>query len=181
MNTRITWDQYFMGLALLSAQRSKDARTNVGACIVDKHNRIIGIGYNGFPRGCPDDEFPQSRGRDENGNIARLYDSKHAYSVHAEANAILNSMGRDMQGATLYCVMPTCNECAKLIIQVWIKRVVYLASPTYEARDEFLAAKRMYASAGVLCELYSGPTNTLELNFDDAHGKSEKKEDCSCC
>ncbi len=180
MNTRITWDQYFMGLALLSAQRSKDARTNVGACIVDRHNRIIGIGYNGFPRGCPDDEFPQTRWRDENGNIARLYDSKHAYSVHAEANAILNSMGRDMQAATLYCVMPTCNECAKLIVQVGIKRVVYLASPTYEARDEFLAAKRMYASAGVLCELYNGPTNTIELNFDDAHGKSEKKN-CDCC
>ena len=83
-----------------------------------------------------------------------------------------------MQGATLYCAMPTCNECAKLIVQVGIKRVVYLASPTYEARDEFLAAKRMYASAGVLCELYNGPTNNIELNFDDAHGKSEKEENC---
>jgi dCMP deaminase len=118
MNTRITWDQYFMGLALLSAQRSKDPRTKIGACIVDSHNRIVGIGYNGFPRGCPDDEFPHARGRDENGNLLRLYDSKHAYVVHAEANAILNSMGRDMQGATLYCAMPTCNECAKLIVQV---------------------------------------------------------------
>ncbi len=181
MAERITWDQYFMGLALLSAQRSKDARTKIGACIVDAHNRIVGIGYNGFPRGCPDDEFPHARGRDEQGNLLRLYDSKHAYVVHAEANAILNSMGRDMQWATLYCAMPTCNECAKLIVQVGIKRVVYLASPTYETRDEFLAAKRMYASAGVVCELYNGPTNTLELNFDDAHGKSEKKEDCNCC
>lgn len=178
MAERITWDQYFMWLALLSAQRSKDARTKIGACIVDSHNRIVGIGYNWFPRWCPDDEFPHGRGRDEEGNMLRLYDSKHAYVVHAEANAILNSMGRDMSGATLYCAMPTCNECAKLIVQVGIKRVVYLASSTYEARDEFLAAKRMYASAGVLCELYSGPTNNIELNFDDAHGKSEKKEDC---
>ena len=167
----ITWDQYFMGIALLSAQRSKDPRTKIGACIVDPHHRIIGIGYNGFPRGCPDDEFPQSRWRDEAGNLVRLYESKHAYVVHAEANAILNSMGRDMQGSTLYCAMPTCNDCAKLIIQVGIKRVVYLASPTYEARDEFLAAKRMYDSAGVLCEMYTGPVDTLELVYDDAHGK----------
>lgn len=174
MEQRISWDQYFMGLALLSAQRSKDTRTKIGACIVDSHNRIVGIGYNGFPRGCADEEFPHARGRDEQGNLIRLYDSKHAYVVHAEANAILNSMGRDMQGATLYCVMPTCNECAKLIVQVGIKRVVYLASPTYEARDEFLAAKRMYDSAGITCELYSGPTNSLELDFQDAHGKSGK-------
>lgn len=178
MAERITWDQYFMGLALLSAQRSKDARTKIGACIVDSHNRIVGIGYNGFPRGCPDDEFPQARGRDEQGNMLRLYDSKHAYMVHAEANAILNSMGRDMQGATLYTSMASCNECAKLIIQAGIKRVVYLPSPTYEVRDEFLAAKRMYASAGVLCEVYTWPINNVELIFDDAHGKSEKKEDC---
>ena len=99
--------------------------------------------------------------------------------VHAEANAILNSMGRDMQGATLYTSMASCNECAKLIIQAGIKRIVYLPSPTYEVRDEFLAAKRMYASAGVLCEVYTGPTNNVELVFDDAHGKSEK--DCNCC
>jgi dCMP deaminase len=176
MAERITWDQYFMGLALLSAQRSKDSNVPRTVPVSSTHhNRIVGIGYNWFPRGCPDDEFPHARGRDEQGNLLRLYDSKHAYVVHAEANAILNSMGRDMQGATLYCAMPTCNECAKLIVQVGIKRVVYLASPTYEARDEFLAAKRMYASAGVLCELYNGPTNSLELNFDDAHGKSEKK------
>lgn len=178
MAERITWDQYFMGLALLSAKRSKDARSKNGACIIDSHNRIVGIGYNWFPRGCPDDEFPHARGRDEQGNLIRLYDSKHAYVVHAEANAILNSMGRNMEGATLYCTMPTCNECAKLIIQVWIKRVVYFASPTYENRDEFLAAKRMYASAGVLCEAYTGPVDTLELQYTDSHGRSEKKEDC---
>lgn len=83
-------------------------------------------------------------------------------------------MGRDMQDATLYCAMPTCNECAKLILQVGIKRVVYLSSPTYEARDEFLAAKRMYESAGVRCEEYSGSREMIRLYFDDAHGKSEK-------
>lgn len=175
MAQRIAWDQYFMWLALLSAQRSKDTRTKIGACIVDSHNRIIGIGYNGFPRWCPDDEFPHARGKDAEWNLIQLYDSKHAYVVHAEANAILNSMGRDMQGATLYCVMPTCNECAKLIVQVWIKRVVYLSSPSYESRDEFRAAKRMYASAGVLCELYTGPTDPLALIFEDAHGKSAEK------
>jgi dCMP deaminase len=171
MTERIPWDQYFMWLALLSAQRSKDTRTKIGACIVDSNNRIVGIGYNGFPRGCSDDEFPHARGRDEQGNLLRLYDSKHAYVVHAEANAILNSMGRNMQDATLYCAMPTCNECAKLIIQTGIKRVVYIRSATYETRDEFLAAKRMYESSWVLCEAYTGPVNTLELIFDDAHGK----------
>ena len=95
--SRISWDQYFMGLALLSAQRSKDARTKIGACVIDAHNRIIGIGYNGFPRGCPDDEFPNAGRFDETGNLLPLEKTKLAYVVHAEANAILNSMGRDMQ------------------------------------------------------------------------------------
>lgn len=85
-------------------------------------------------------------------------------------------MGRDMTGATLYCTMPTCNECAKLIVQVGIKRVVYFSSPSFEIRDEFLAAKRMYASSGILCEAYNGPIDTLLLEYSDAHGKGE----CGC-
>lgn len=163
-----------MSVALLSAMRSKDKRTQIGACIVGPDKRIIGMGYNGFPRGCPDEEYPTARGRDEQGHIVRLYDSKHAYIVHAEANAILNSMGKNMNDSTLYCTLPTCNECAKLILQTGIKRVVYLPSVSYESRDEFLAAKRMYESAGIVCETYTGETHEITLHFDDQHGKSER-------
>ncbi len=165
--SRISWDQYFMGIALLSAQRSKDARTKLGACVIDIHNRIIGIGYNGFPRGCPDDEFPNAGRFDEAGNPLPLQDTKLAYVVHAEANAILNSMGRDMNGATLYCAMPPCNECAKLIIQVGIKNVVYLSSETYEKNEKFLISKRMFSAAGVMCKPYNGSTEPLILSFHD--------------
>lgn len=178
--SRISWDQYFMGLALLSAQRSKDARTKIGACVIDAHNRIIGIGYNGFPRGCPDDEFPNAGRFDEAGNLLPLQDTKLAYVVHAEANAILNSMGRDMQWATLYCAMPPCNECAKLIIQVGIKRVVYLASPTYEQNERFLISKRMFHVAGVICEAYSGSTEALHLTFEDQNDAYVNKGQCDC-
>ncbi len=180
--SRISWDQYFMGLALLSAQRSKDARTKIGACVIDAHNRIIGIGYNGFPRGCPDDEFPNAGRFDEAGNALPLQETKLAYVVHAEANAILNSMGRDMQWATLYCAMPPCHECAKLIIQVGIKRVVYLSSPTYEQKDSFIISKRMFQVAGVICEAYSGSTEEIHLTFEDQNDAYANKDSwCNCC
>jgi len=96
--------------------------------------------------------------------VENLVDSKHAYIVHAEANAVLNAMGRNMTDATLYCALPTCNECAKLIIQVGIKRMVYIASE-YEDRDSFRAAVKMFDAAGVKCEKYDGPTDPVLLSF----------------
>lgn len=130
-----------MGIALLSAQRSKDPNTQVGACIVGKNNKIVGIGYNGFPVGCNDDEFPWER------NADKINDTKYPYVVHAEANAILNST-KDLHGARLYVGLFPCNECAKLIIQSGITEIIYL-SDKYEDSDSAKAARKMFEKAGV--------------------------------
>lgn len=137
----ITWDEYFMGIALLSAKRSKDPNTQVGACIVNQHNKIVGIGYNGFPIGCSDDELPWKR-QSENIN-----DTKYPYVVHAEANAILNST-KDLHGARIYVALFPCNECTKLIIQSGITEIIYL-SDKYRDTDIVKASKRMLEMAGV--------------------------------
>ncbi|MCR5231280.1 MAG: dCMP deaminase family protein [Acholeplasmatales bacterium] len=141
--SHISWDQYFMGVALLSAKRSKDPNTTVGACIVNEDKRIIGIGYNGFPRGCQDDEFPWGR----EGNVL---DTKYPYVVHAEANAILNS-NQNLKGATLYVSLFPCNECAKLVIQTGIKHIIYM-SDKYNGTDMNIASKKMLDAAGVKYE-----------------------------
>ena len=114
----ITWDEYFMGVAMLSSMRSKDPNTQVGACIVSEDNKILSMGYNGFPRGCSDDEFPWAR-------EGAPLDNKYLYSTHSELNAILNYRGGSLEGAKLYVSLFPCNECAKAIIQAGIKTVVY--------------------------------------------------------
>lgn len=141
-NDYISWDEYFMGIAMLSAKRSKDPSTQVGACIVDKDNKIVGIGYNGFPIGCPDDELPWER---ESDNINL---TKYPYVVHAEANAILNST-KDLHGARIYVDLFPCNECAKLIIQSGIKEVIY-TSDKYKDTDAVKASRKMFKLSGVL-------------------------------
>lgn len=138
----ISWDNYFMQIAQLSAQRSKDPETIVGACIVNKRNQIIGTGYNGFPRGCNDDNFPWGK---ENSFLG----SKYTYVVHAEANAIINSINlQQLQGATIYCSLFPCNECAKLIIQSGIEEVIYY-SPKHFHDDYCRASRIMFDAAGV--------------------------------
>jgi len=137
----ITWDEYFMGIAMLSAMRSKDPNTQVGACIVDQQNKIVGIGYNGFPIGCSDDILPWER------EAKNINDTKYPYVVHAEANAILNST-KDLHGAKIYVGLFPCNECAKLIIQAGIKEIVYL-SDKYKDLNTTKASKRMLKMAGV--------------------------------
>ena len=136
----ISWDTYFMGVALLSSYRSKDPSTKVGACIVNEQKRIIGIGYNGFPYGCSDDEFPWSRD-------GEYLDCKYPYVVHAEPNAILNST-TSLQGATIYVTLFPCNECAKLIIQSGIKEIVYMGDK-YDGTPSDLASKKMLKAAGI--------------------------------
>lgn len=136
----LTWDEYFMGLAHLSALRSKDPNTQVGAAIVDENHRVVSVGYNGFPTGVSDDEFPWSR---EGG----VLESKYAFVVHAELNAILNSQ-RSVRGCTIYVSLFPCNECAKAIIQSGIKRIVY-ESDKYNGVDTNIASKRMLKAAGV--------------------------------
>lgn len=155
----ITWDEYFMGVAILSAQRSKDPNTQVGACIVSEDKKIIGVGYNGFPRGCSDDDLPWAR----NGDWSN---TKYPYVCHAELNAILNTNNSALlKGATLYVDLFPCNECAKAVIQSGIKRVVYL-SDKYKDTDGTKASKRMFDTAGVKYERIETDRDEITLSFN---------------
>ncbi len=149
-----TWDEYFMGLAHLSALRSKDPNTQVGAAIVDENHRVVSVGYNGFPTGVSDDEFPWSREGD-------VLTSKYAFVVHAELNAILNSQ-RSVRGCTIYVSLFPCNECAKAIIQSGIKKIVY-ESDKYNGVDTNIASKRMLKAAGVELVRIS---NTISIHVE---------------
>ena len=135
----ISWDEYFMGIAQLSAMRSKDPNTQVGACIVSKENKILSMGYNGFPKGCDDDEYPWNRDGD-------VYDSKYAYVTHSELNAILNYRGGSLDGTKLYVTLFPCNECTKALIQSGICEVIY-AEDKYANTASVLASKKMMKSA----------------------------------
>jgi len=138
----ISWDQYFMGIAMLSAERSKDPHTQVGACIVGEDNRILSVGYNGMPQGCEDDDMPW--GRD-----GAALDSKYMFVCHAELNAILNYRGSAaVKGAKVYVTLFPCNECAKAIIQSGIREVVYM-SDKYADSESTIASKRMFDRTGV--------------------------------
>ena len=154
----ITWDEYFMGVAILTAQRSKDPNTQVGCCIVDRNKRILSTGYNGFPSGCSDDDFPWGRaGEDEN-------HTKYPFVVHAELNAILNAGGKDLTGSTLYVALFPCNECAKAIIQAGISEIIYL-SYKYSGTLSNVASKRMLTSAGVKLTQFTGRTEDIVIQF----------------
>ena len=154
----ITWDEYFMGVATLSGMRSKDPNSQVGACIVSQDNKILSMGYNGFPIGCSDDEFPWAR----EGENPR--DTNYFYVTHSELNAILNYRGGSLEGAKLYVTLFPCNECAKAIIQSGIKTIVY-DSDKYKDTPGVIASKRMLRAAGVELIAYhrSGREITLTL------------------
>ena len=154
----ISWDEYFMGISMLSAMRSKDPNTQVGACIVNDKNKILSVGYNGFPVGCNDDIFPWNRDGDDE------YDTKYPYVCHAELNAILNNSGRNLEGAKIYVALFPCNECAKAIIQAGIRTVVY-DSDKYGGSPSNRAAKRMFDAAGVRYVPYhrTGRQITIEV------------------
>jgi dCMP deaminase len=137
----LSWDDYFMAVALLSAQRSKDPNTQVGACIVNGQKRIVGVGYNGFPTGCSDDTLPWSRDGD-------FLDTKYPYVCHAELNAILNSVPGNLTGCIIYTALFPCNECTKVVIQAGIREVVYL-SDKYADTDSVRASRRMLDQARV--------------------------------
>lgn len=153
----LSWDEYFMGIALLSAQRSKDPSTQVGACIVNKHNHVVGVGYNGFPRGCSDDHFPWSR-------EGEMLETKYAFVSHAELNAVLNSTTGGLNGCRIYVALFPCNECAKVIIQSGITEVVYL-SDKYANTDGVKASKMMFDAAGVRCQQLKPERNEITLRF----------------
>lgn len=157
----LCWDDYFMSVALLSGNRSKDPNTQVGACIVNKNNVIESIGYNGLPKGCSDDEFPWEK-------EGEMLNTKYPFVVHAELNAILNAKGKDLSGCKIYVALFPCNECAKAIIQSGISEVVYL-SDKYANTDSVKASKMMFKCAGVeLRQLVpSYKEINLSLNIDD--------------
>ena len=153
----ISWDEYFMGVAALAGMRSKDPNTQVGACIVSENNKILSMGYNGFPRGCSDEEFPWAR-------EGELLDTKYPFVTHSELNAILNYRGGSLEGTKLYVSLFPCNECAKAIIQAGIRTVVY-DSDKYEGTPTNVASKRMFDAAGVKHIKYqhSGKRLTIEV------------------
>lgn len=151
----LKWEEYFMGIAELSALRSKDPSTQVGACIVDDQHKVVSIGYNGMPRGIDEEKIPWGHGEG--------LDSKYLYVCHAEFNAILNTRdGAHLNGCTLYVTLFPCNECAKAIIQVGIKEVIYL-SDKYLDGTIFQASRRLFDMAGVKMRPYEGKTLTISV------------------
>jgi dCMP deaminase len=154
----ISWDEYFMGVALLAAERSKDPNTQVGACIVDENNRILSTGYNGFPRGCSDDIFPWNRNEEDG-------ETKYPFVVHAELNAILNARGKSLSGSKVYVALFPCNECAKAIIQAGISEVIYL-SDKYHDTPSTVASRRMLAAAGVKLTQIKPTKAQIVLSFN---------------
>ena len=153
----LSWDEYFMGIASLSAMRSKDPSTQVGACIVNSEKRIVSMGYNGMPHCCSDDEFPWDR---ENNPL----DSKYLYVCHAELNAILNCAVGSVRGCTVYVTLFPCNECAKAIIQSGIKEIVYMYDK-YADTDSVMASKRMLTAAGVIFRQYEKNNKKIEIDI----------------
>lgn len=154
----ISWDEYFMGVAQLSSMRSKDPNTQVGACIVSNDNKILSMGYNGFPVGCSDEEFPWDRDGEDD------LDTKYPFVTHSELNAILNYRGGSLEGTKLYVSLFPCNECAKAIIQAGIKTVVY-DSDKYLGTAANRASKRMFDAAGVAYVPYSRTGRQIRIEL----------------
>ena len=153
----INWDEYFMGIALLSGERSKDPNSQVGACIVSQDNKILSIGYNGFPVGCSDDCISWER----EGNFA---ETKYPYVCHAELNAILNYTGTTIRGSKIYVALFPCNECAKAIIQSGIKEIIYL-SDKYADTDSIKVSKKMFDMSNVKYTQYKSRGNKITLDL----------------
>ena len=155
----LSWDDYFMSVALLSAQRSKDPNAQVGACIVNQQKRIVGVGYNGFPTGCSDDTLPWQREGD-------FFDTKYPYVCHAELNAVLNSVPGNLFDCSIYTALFPCNECAKVIIQAGIREVIYL-SDKYAETDSMRASRRMFDQAGVTCRRLRPKTPVVTVHLTE--------------
>ncbi|CAG4976362.1 unnamed protein product [Colias eurytheme] len=154
----IEWTEYFMAMAFLAAKRSKDPHFQVGACVVNKENKIVGIGYNGMPIGCSDDQFPWGK------NTPSPLDSKSLYVCHAEMNAILNKNSADVKDCTIYVGLFPCNECAKIIIQSGISEVVYLSHKGWD-KPKYAASKIMFDAVGVKYWQYKPKNDKIEIRF----------------
>jgi len=153
----LSWDEYFMAVALLSGLRSKDPNTQVGACVANAQNKIVGVGYNGFPWGCSDDELPWAR----EGNYL---DTKYPYVCHAELNAVLNSISYDLRDCRLYVALFPCNECTKVIIQAGIREIIYL-SDKYKDSDTVKAAKIMLEKSNTNFRRFKPERRSILIDF----------------
>ena len=153
----ISWDEYFMGVAKLSALRSKDPNTQVGACIVSEDNKILSMGYNRLPRGCSDEEFPWSREGDP-------LDNKYLYTAHSVLKAILNYQCGTYQNAKMYVTLFPCNESAKAIIQADIKTLVYDCDK-YSDTASVIASKRMLNVAVLRYYKYDSTGRTVQIDL----------------
>ncbi|XP_075234560.1 deoxycytidylate deaminase-like isoform X2 [Lycorma delicatula] len=162
----LEWSDYFMAVAFLTAKRSKDPCSQVGACIVNKDKKIVGIGYNGMPIGCDDDFFPWGK------NMPNKLDNKHLYVCHAEMNAILNKNSSDVKDCTIYVALFPCNECAKIIIQSGIKEVVYM-SDKHSKKVTTIAAKRMFDASNVTYRKFTPEKTGIVINFTDLDSISQ--------
>ena len=156
----ISWDEYFMGVAALSGMRSKDPNTQVGACIVSEDNKILSMGYTGFPRGCSDDDFPWGKQLE----TEDPYNAKYLYVTHSELNAILNYRGGSLEGSKLYVTLFPCNECAKAIIQAGIKTIIY-KEDKYQDSPSVRASKRMLNAAGVRYYQYEATGRMIKIHM----------------
>ncbi|WP_028584830.1 deoxycytidylate deaminase [Desulfogranum mediterraneum] len=154
----LSWDEYFMAVALLSGLRSKDPSTQVGACVANPQNKIVGVGYNGFPWGCSDDELPWAR----EGNYL---DTKYPYVCHAELNAVLNSITRDLRDCRLYVALFPCNECTKVIIQSGIREIIYM-SDKYSATESVQASKLMLEKSNTHYRRFIPERDSILLDFN---------------
>jgi dCMP deaminase len=153
----LSWDEYFMAVALLSAQRSKDPNTQVGACVASSNNKIVGVGYNGFPWGCSDDVLPWTR-------EGTFLDTKYPYVCHAELNAVLNSTATNLRGCRIYVGLFPCNECTKVIIQSGIEEIIYF-SDKYADSDSVKASKFMLDTSNTKYRQFTSDTRELTLKF----------------
>ncbi len=153
----LSWDEYFMAVALLSAQRSKDPSTQVGACVANAQNKIVGVGYNGFPWGCSDDDLPWEREGD-------YLDTKYPFVCHAELNAVLNSITFDLRDCRIYVALFPCNECTKVIIQAGIREIVYL-SDKYKDTDQVKASKIMLEKSNTSHRRFKPERESILLSF----------------
>lgn len=153
----LSWDEYFMAVALLSGLRSKDPSTQVGACVASTRNKIVGVGYNGFPWGCSDDDLPWAR-------EGAFLETKYPYVCHAELNAILNASTRELQGCRIYVALFPCNECTKVIIQSGISEIIYL-SDKYKHTESVQASKLMLGKSNTIYRQFIPERNSILLHF----------------
>ncbi|KAG5617948.1 hypothetical protein H5410_017775 [Solanum commersonii] len=160
----LTWDDYFMAIAFLSAERSKDPNRQVGACLVSQNYVILGIGYNGFPRGCSDDKLPWAK-KSKNGNPL---ETKYPYVCHAEVNAILNTNHASAAGQRLYVTMFPCNECAKIIIQSGVSEVIYFVEKRLDGSDTaYVASHKLLSLAGIKVRRHQPQMKEISIKFEE--------------